>query len=166
MRFTPSTDAEIAANSSSFAVWPAGEYDFEVKDAAEKESKNGNEMIELQVTIFDTEGNRSMVFDYLVHTPKAAYKVKHFADATGMEDRYARGEMQAHDCVFKKGRCKVIVKKGERKDDGSFYPDRNSISDYVATATAATAPVTRQRAPVGAGGGDFDDEIPFAMCWQ
>lgn len=164
MRFEPQTDEQIAANTPAFAVWPAGEYDFEVKDAGEERSGAGNDMIKLTVNIFNARGERSLVFDYLVHTVKAAYKVKHFAEATGMGDKYANGEMEANDCVFKTGRCKVIIKKGEKKNDGTddSYPDRNAIADYIKAegARSAAAPASRARQPAPAGA-DLDDEIPF-----
>lgn len=156
MRFAHKTEAEITAAG----LWPAGEYDFEVKDAAEKESKTGNDMIELQVNVFDAEGNRTTIFDYLVHTEKAAYKVRHFAEATGMLTQYESDEMNAHDCVYKSGRCKIIIKK----DKDGQYPDKNAISDYVKaaeTAQRSSAAPARSRQPAPVGADDLDDSIPF-----
>jgi hypothetical protein len=152
VKFHPKTEAEIA----STGLWPPGEYDFEVKDAAEETSSAGNEMIKLQLSVYNQAGERITVFDYLVHTQKSAYKVRHFAEATGMLLQYERGDMDAIDCVHKAGRCKIAIKK----DNTGQYPDKNSVADYVkAAARVASPPPARARQPAPAG--DIDDEIPF-----
>ena len=152
MRFTPKTDAQIAAAG----LWPVGEYDFEIKDAAEKQSQSGNDMIELHVTVFNAHGDRTTIFDYLVHTEKAAYKVKHFAEATGLDEQYTRGEIDANACLNRSGRCKLIIKK----DTSGQYPDKNEIRDYVKAAGRVAAPA-RPKVPAPAMADSLEDEIPF-----
>ena len=153
MRFQPKTEAEIAAAG----LWPVGEYDFEVKDASEETSSSGNDMIKLQLNVFNASGDKITVFDYLVHTEKSAYKVRHFAEATGMLPQYQRGDLEAIDCVYKTGRCKLAI----TKDKTGQYPDKNSVSDYVKAVVAASLPAPRRPAMANAGPRDIDDEIPF-----
>lgn len=144
MRFQPKTEQEVAAAG----LWPKGAYDFEVTEATEKQSSKGNDMIELVVRLYDTEGRTRKVFDWLVDTDGGAYKIRHFAEAVGMLPEYEKGEMQAFHMIGKAGRCEVVI----QKDKTGAYPDKNSIADYVVGGTAT--PGAKTPAMV-------DDEIPF-----
>lgn len=141
MRVEPKTEAQV----SEAGNWPRGTYDFEVADAAEKTSKNGNDMVELVVSVVDKEGKSKKVYDYLVSTDGAAYKVRHFAGATGMIKDYEAGLLNARDMIGKTGRCEIIIKKAQ---DG--YPAKNQISDYICEDSDAKPKA-----------GEIDDEIPF-----
>jgi hypothetical protein len=143
MRFTPISEADAAVAG----LLKRGIYDFEVKDAHEKESKAGNDMIEMLVRIYETSGHYRNVFDWLVDTEATAYKVRHFAAATGMLPQYEKGELRADDVIGKTGRCHVVVKKQEG------YPEKNSISDYLAAGPGPL--IASVAAP------EMDDEIPF-----
>lgn len=140
MRFQPRTEQEVSAGG----LWVKGTYDFEVVEAAEKQSSKGNDMVELVIRLYDKEGRTKKVFDWLVATTGGAYKIRHFADATGMLGEYERGELEAFKMVGKVGRCEVAIKK----DKAGAYPDKNSISDYVKSDTPVNLP-------------EQDDEIPF-----
>ena len=59
---------------------PAGDYTVEVLEAEESVSKNGNDMIELKLRV-QPEG--PVLFDALVFTPKAFWKIDAFRAATG-----------------------------------------------------------------------------------
>lgn len=142
MRFTPKTENEV----SSAGLWPKGTYDFEVADATDKQSKNGNDMTELVVKIYDQEGKSRKVFDYLVDTDGGAYKIRHFAEAAGLLKEYETGFLPADVMIGKTGRCQVII----QKDKTGAYPDKNAISDYVKSDGPVTIPTQ-----------EIDDEIPF-----
>lgn len=148
MRFQPKTEKEIAEAN----LLPIGEYDFEVTDAVEKQSKAGNDMVELAIKVYDTEGVGRIVNDWLVDTEKAAFKIRHFAEAVGLLPDYERGSIPAEIMVGRAGRCKVSIKK----DTTGQYPDKNGIADYIkAKVTNGAAP----RSPVTAA--DLNDDIPF-----
>lgn len=148
MRVTPKTENEIATAN----LWAVGVYDFEVMDAEDTTSKSsGNDMIKLKIKIFSATSEMT-VYDYLLSTANAAFKVRHFAEATGMLAQYERGDMPAHDMIGKTGQCKV----GISKDKSGQYPDKNGIMDYV---KSASAPAPRAK-PV-ASQADLDDDIPF-----
>ena len=149
MKFTPKTEAVLASEG----LFPKGEYDFEVIDAKDTESKAGNDMIALTLNVVDAYDARKTVFDFLVSTEKAIFKIRQFAAATGMMNLYDVGGFTAEDCIGKTGRCKIVITKSEG------YADKNSVAEYV-KATAASAPPAK-RQPAMAGAGDIDDEIPF-----
>ena len=158
MRFQPKTEAEIEAAG----LWPKGAYDFAVRDAADKVSEKGNDMIELDVEVVNGDGETRTVKDWLVATDASAYKIRHFARATGMMDAYQRGELKAKAMIGKTGRCQIGIKK----DKGGQFRDKNGIIDYIDPAESGDAPAPRPKAPArtpAPSGGDFDDddEIPF-----
>lgn len=144
MKVTPISESEARAAG----LWKRGLYDFEILTALETSSKAGNDMIELEVKVYDTEGKSRTFKDWLVSSDGVAYKVRHFASATGMLPQYERGELRAGDCVGKTGRCQLGIEKGKEP-----YPDKNKINDYA--PTVAGAPLI---ASVAEG---LDDEVPF-----
>lgn len=145
MRFQPKTENEVAGAG----LFPKGTYDFEVAEAADKVSSKGNDMTELVVRVFDKDGKNKKVFDWLVDTEGGAYKIRHFAEASGMLAEYEKGELMAEDMIGKTGRCEIII----QKDKTGAYPDKNAITDYLKGEPGA-APVSFDRK-------DLDDEIPF-----
>lgn len=142
--------SEEQANSQSSSLWPAGEYDYEVKEAIEGTSKAGNEMISMQVWLFDANGGRKMVFDYLL-SDKAAWKVRHFAASCDMMGAYEAGELNAEDIVGRTGRCNVGTQPAQ-----NGYEARNTIKDYIMSKTPSPA-MSKAKLPAD----DLDDGIPF-----
>lgn len=152
MRFEPKSEKEIAEAN----LWPAGEYDFEITEAAEEVSKKGNDMVHLQVTIYNQDGNSRRVDDYLVSTNEAAFKLRQFAESVGLLTQYEGGEITADEMIGRAGRCKVIVKK----DNTGQYADKNAIGAYLKPKAA------QQKANGGAArpttlAQDLSDDIPF-----
>lgn len=117
MRFTPKSDEEL------LNLLPDGEYDFFVKHAEDTVSKKGNEMIKITIGILDNNNKEHTLFDYLLES--LAFKVKHFAQAIGIEEKYNSGGYDAADCVNKSGRC--YITKDEAKDG---FQAKNSVKDY------------------------------------
>jgi hypothetical protein len=163
MKFSPRSAEEIALDS----LLPEGVYPFEVLDAIDTLSKAGNEMLKLKLVVFG-DGSSPHVYDYLLE--KLAYKLRHFAETTGLLAEYEAGELTAQHCVNKEGYCKLAI---ERQDG---YEPRNTVKDYMvkekaaandplAAVPAAAQPAPRQRprpqpAPQPAAAG-FDDDVPF-----
>ena len=146
MRFEPKSEKEVA----EAGLLANGIYDFEVGEASEAQSKAGNDMVELRVRVYDSEGHWRNVFDWLVSTDGGAYKIRHFAEATGLLTEYEKGELRAEDMKGKVGKCKVFIKK----DKDGQYPDKNAIADYINSDGAAPTAANFDRS-------DLDDEIPF-----
>jgi hypothetical protein len=162
MRFTPKTKEEI--NESK--LYPEGEYSFEVYQVVEAVSKNGNDMLKVMLRVYKPDGTFIFVTDYLMES--VMYKLLHFCEATGLEDLYHTGTINADDTgvvqefTGKTGTLKLGIQKS------ADYPDRNVVKDYLPTPEAKTArPAVKQtikkasaaaQAPID----DMDDsDIPF-----
>ena len=119
MGIKPFTEEE----SRAAMVQPEGVYDFECVAAEERVSKTGNEMIALQLSLFAGE-HRVRVRDWLVATPKQAFKARHFADTCNCRDLYDAGELTAEECIGRCGRVQIIIEKSEQ------WGDQNKVRDY------------------------------------
>jgi Protein of unknown function (DUF669) len=135
---------------------PEGIYDFVVADANDKQSQSGNEMIELQLIIKGPDGQESRIYDNLVFTPKAFWKIDTFRLCTG--DKLVKGqsvEFDATDCLDRTGKCSVIIDKYEGRE-------RNKVDEYLDPAAVDNSQTpqptanTRKRASPPA-----DDDIPM-----
>jgi hypothetical protein len=154
MRFQPKTENEIASDG----LFPPGTYDFEVLEAEEQTSSKGNDMIMLKLAIYNAQGQNRHVYDYLVGTDGAQFKIRHYAEATGQLDTYDGGEISADDQVGRTGRCKIVIKK----DASGQYADKNAVSDYVRSERTAAAPAKRgATAGASPAEAELDDSIPF-----
>ena len=146
MNFTPKSEEEI----QSANLLQPGIYNFLVSKAEDTTSKSGNEMIKLTLTVWDNNGHEHIVFDYLLEA--IAYKVRHFSDATSLLDKYLSGCLNAEDCLGKSGHVSIIIQDGAAKGDGTNYPNRNAVKDYI----------KKENSPVVSNSEEFkDDEIPF-----
>jgi hypothetical protein len=173
MIFKPKSEHELATDD----LFPAGQYDFEVRNADEAVSKtSGADMIKLELYVFRPDGERRIVYDYLVGTEGGQRKIRGFSAAVGLLAQYEKGELLAVDMVQRTGQLKLRVET----DKTGQFPDKNSVADYLkpkAAPASVAQPVSRslrpspaaearKPVPAGAGGGDLDDEIPFGPCWQ
>lgn len=151
MKFEPKTEEEI--NAANLLV--GGDYDFEVANAEEGQSKAGNDMIKLTLHIEGEEGRRHTVFDYLVGSEASMYKVRSFAECVGLLDYYNKGELQAVQMPGRTGRCQIGI---DHKDKA--YAPKNIVRSYQKPGTkgngAMPPPKAAQpkREPI-------DDDIPF-----
>ena len=155
MRFTPLTEAEALQQESG--LWPDDFYDFEVAEATEEVSRNGNEMLHLKVWIFNKDGGRKMLHDYLVAT--APWKIQQFAASCGLERAAETGTLMEGECVGRTGMCEVGIEKSDQ------YGDKNKIRKWLRQAKkskpapAAVRPAdNRVKRPAG---DDLNDDIPF-----
>lgn len=140
-----------------FEPFPAGDYDYTVDAAEDATSKAGNEMIRLTLHVYNAEGHKRVLFDYLLDS--AAWKIKQFAASSGLLDRYDSGEIEAYEMVGKSGRLKLKIESSEQ------YGDQNKVAFYIAAKPAGTGYTGRSApAPVASGkslASDLSDEIPF-----
>lgn len=126
MKFSPKTEKEVA----EAGLFAPGTYGFQVVKSEDKLSKNGNEMIQLYLRVFNSEGGFVMVTDYLMEA--LAYKLRHCAAACGLIEKYEAGELAAADFEDATGHLKLKIEK----DKTGQYPDKNAVQDYVADAPA------------------------------
>jgi hypothetical protein len=121
---------------------PEGIYDFVVADANDKRSTNGNDMIELQLIIKGENSQEVRIFDNLVFTPKAFWKIDMFRLCTG--DKLVKGQscdFDATDCLDRTGKCFVIVDKYEGRE-------RNKVGEYLDPAMIKEEPQKPVQKPV------------------
>lgn len=148
--FSPKTDEEIEAIKNQ-GLLTEGIYPFTVKEVESQVSQSNNPMLKVRLGVLDAKGEERNIIDYLVATDKMMFKLKHFCEAIGIEDKYNSGKFTPKDCLNRSGKAKIGVQKGSMTPDGSgFYPDKNSIKDYlkgVASTPVADVP--------------FNDDIKF-----
>ena len=135
-------------------VLPDGSYDFEVANAELSTAASGNEMITLRLTVFDGNGGKVSVFDRLVFTDKAGWKIAQFVKAIGSPELVG-GELGVTDCMGAAGQSYLKVEESDQ------WGTRNVVAGYdepvgtkpIAAAKPVKPPV---KAPVPTG-----DDIPF-----
>jgi hypothetical protein len=152
MRFNPISEQE--ADAQAAGIWDDGTYEYEVIEAEEKESNAGNEMTALTISIFNSEGGKRKVFDYLVATDGAAWKIRHFAASCGLLDEYEKGTLMANEMIGRTGKCIIGTQKAK-----DTYPAKNVVRDYVKVVGAASSRSSAPRAKTSVD--DIDDEVPF-----
>lgn len=151
MRFEPKSNEELEVMD----LIPEGIYNAQVLQAQDKLSKNGNEMVQVVLQIWDSEGRPRPVYDYLL--PQMAKKLKHFAVAADLLERYEQGSILAEHCIGKCLNVEIIIQQGKQRPDGSGdYPAKNSVKDYQVKNDSVSQPVK------AASESDFiEDDIPF-----
>jgi len=114
-------------------------------------------MIELQLLV--KNGTTEVrVFDNLVFSEKAFWKIDEFRVATG--EKLVEGQkvnFEAEDCVDRKGRCHLFVDVYEGRS-------RNKVEAYLPPSTPAAQAGPNPAGPTGSGGGSGGepDDINFS----
>lgn len=151
MQFTPKTEEQIADER----LWAEGEYDFQITWGMDKVSKSGNDMIELEIMVYNADGHFITVRDYLME--KMMYKLAHAAKACGLGNEYNSGSLEGEMFSGKSGRLKLGKQEGK---DG--YGPKNVVKDYIVDGPSKKeTPVMDRKAEVKTSNGFTDDEIPF-----
>jgi hypothetical protein len=155
--YKPLNEHEVM--QARFNLLPEGEYDGVVVNAMERTSTTGNVMADMQVKIFDKDGNSHDLRDFLVFTNKMLWKIKHFCDSAGLQKMYEEGLFTPDNANNQHIRALVGIKLGEMiphdklgtRPAGTCYPDKNIIIDYVVAPMPMTPALN-----------DFiNDPIPF-----
>jgi hypothetical protein len=133
-------------------ILPDGDYDFSVSEAREKVSSSGNPMIELTLRIKSKGAPPVRVFDNLVFTPNAFWRIDAFRIATG--ETVPAGQkvnFEAEDCLDRSGRCILYSDSynGKVRNKVAEYlaPDKSQPVDKARTAKAAPSPKAMVGAP-------------------
>jgi hypothetical protein len=136
-----------------------GEAKFEVIDAEERLSSNGNEMMVLTLSIIDSAGSQGTLKANLIALEKVAFKIRHFWESVGMLARYEHstsedgdGEINAIEFIGKKGAC--IIKK--QKSDNPKYDGKLDVYDYIASKEQQAYEKQDVKSE-----DSFDDDVPF-----
>lgn len=125
----------LEMESNDRVIFSPGEYRFKVTKAEPQTSRAGNEMIALQLLVKDDK-TTTTVFDYLIGTEKAFWKVKNFCKSVGISSVLVPdGQLDSADCVDRTGTVQLTI---EPEADG--YPEKNKVDDYVISTFSAKEP--------------------------
>lgn len=154
MRVTPKTDEEIEAEKAerlaAWQPWPAGlVVDYEIKESLAATSKAGRDMIKAHIDVYNEKGECKGIIVYF-----GDWNDYHFSRIC--RDRYEAGQVDAEDLLGKTGKCILGIEKGSLKDDGTKYPDKNNIREFLKPA----APIGKQ-ITVKQSEDELSDLIPF-----
>lgn len=123
---------------------PPGDYPATIDAVEEKQSKAGNDMYQVDFTVYTSGDKRVRVTDYIV-IPSFVWKLKRLARALGMEDAFKAGSF---DPASQVGQNIVVTLDVEEKEG---YDDRNTIKAYL------TKDGRDPKKPVA----DAADDLPF-----
>lgn len=137
MKYTPISEKEY----NERLLLPAGEYAFEVLDAQPGVSKSsGADMIVLDLLIHAEDGSNRKVRSYLVASEGGRFQIRAFCKAVGVIAKYDAGTFNAEDCLGRSGWLKLKIEKGRAKEDGSTWPDKNSVASFIEAPTGKPRP--------------------------
>lgn len=125
-----------------------GDYSFEVISAEDAVSKAGNQMMKLVLKVYDNDGKTHLVYDYLLEA--LAFKLKHFCEATGLNDKYEEGKLEVNDCVGKSGKVYLEIQ------ESGLYKPKNIVGDYIVLDKS-----TEGKTPSNSQTTFIDDDVPF-----
>ncbi|HHF7350857.1 TPA: DUF669 domain-containing protein [Legionella anisa] len=130
---------EQEAMQERFQLLKEGEYDAVITASQDTHSSTGNPMMDMTVTVFDENGRKQDIRDFLVFTPKMMWKIIHFADSAGILKEYEEQKLCSQVAIDNRVRVKIKIEEGklipveklDGKPMGSKYPDKNKVEDYV-----------------------------------
>jgi hypothetical protein len=128
-----------------YKILDAGDYNFVVDDAQERNSKSGNAMIALKLKVGEAPNDRN-VYDYLVFDGKSEWKLGTFLHSIQRHPGVGvEMEIDPNDLVGRSGRAKIKVElyNGNKS---------NKVQDYLFDKNAKQKPIETQ---------DEEDIIPF-----
>lgn len=124
VKFKALTEEEALASG----LLQPGIYDFEITAALDEISSSNNEMITLQLNVFDHDGSTRPIRAWLL--PQMPKQWKHAHDACGLMEKYQSGESVAADFIGKTGKLQLSI--GEPyKDKNGIERTSNKVEDYV-----------------------------------
>lgn len=121
----PSYTAGKPQSGPALFVEP-GEYSLRVVEAKDKKSGAGNAMIELRLRVVMEDGSDGpSLFDYLVFTPKAYFKIDAFQASCGRHPGEGQdSKLDADDCVGLECRARLKVEEYEGRKN-------NKVDAYI-----------------------------------
>jgi hypothetical protein len=159
--YEPMTEEQ--AQQERYSLLKEGEYEATVEKFEGKMSSTNNRMIVLSLNVYDKAGIVHQMTDYLPLTPKMAWKLINHCKSGGLFAEYENKTWRPQMSVGKMFCVKVAVEPGSKiptdklkgKPEGSVYPDRNVIRDYVKQQEGAANPANVAKS-------DFiNDDIPW-----
>lgn len=153
---------EEEATAERFKLLQSGDYDATIDNAIDKVSqKSGCPMIEINFSVYDKNGKSYSIKDWLTFQPNMMWKIIKFCKSANLMDEYNSQKLCADTVRGKNIRVRVSIDKGieipieklNGQPEGSCYPDRNKIIDYIIIKPNSVKPI--EDIPFN------DDELPF-----
>ena len=141
---------------SGYGPIPEGDYDFTVRGANATVSKNGNDMIELELEVKIGNEQAITVYDWLVAVKSSLWKIHCFCEAIGRD--FQADELLPEHCLNRQGRGHFILGSPNQKGRQYLQVDRYLEPDETAGEPREGK---LQEAPKEIINSGSDDEIPF-----
>jgi Protein of unknown function (DUF669) len=153
-KFTPKDEKQLAEEN----ILPEGVYDFEVIGAEAKISKSGNPMMVVDLCIFDDNGKKRFIKDYLLES--FLPKLLAFCKETGLRGAYDAGTLSPDDLEGKSGKVELKI---EQQGD---FPAKNVVKWYgvkaaKGAAKAKTTPAPSSFKPSAPAPDLADEDLPY-----
>ena len=120
--FDATTETE-GVEKSDFTPFPAGNYTLIVDECAETQSKAGNDMLRIALSVSGGDHDGRKLWDYIVPgaSPYAVAKLKNLSLSAGLNSLTCAEDLLGHTV---RAKIKVDPAKGE-------YSASNKVGDYI-----------------------------------
>ena len=126
---------------------PDGIHPATIRDAEERVSQNGNEMIELKLEVYPSGSETSYpVTDYVVDLPKMQYKLRHLCESAHVD--YNAEVWHVNDFIGKDVRVEIVT------NESTKYGKQAGVKDYLPRSGNGPTATNVEREPI-------DADIPF-----
>lgn len=102
--YTPYTDDQIESLRNPLIE---GECNFRVIKVVEAFSMNGHPMLKLTLEVTDSAGNKDVLFDNLLNTPKSAWRLRDFSISIGDKSLYTDRKLCGSTILQKTGKLSI-----------------------------------------------------------
>lgn len=148
MQFTPVSEEDLDKMNPSFEY---GNNDFQIKEAVNAVSKKGNDMIVLDLKLWDKNGSSRMAKCWLVFTDKMMWKIKNFCAAIEKPEWYEKGNIPEDELTDMSGSCFTSSEEYENKEGKKRL--RANVEDFI--------PYSKDDKKENKKDEFFDDDIAF-----
>ena len=129
---------DFSSVPDSAAPVAAGTYNCTIVHAAPALSKAGNLMIKIRWRIDDDgEYNRRLIFDNLVFSPNALWRIRQVLEALGYAKDF-NGEIRPESLLGESATLKITIQAGNgvNPETGEPYPPRNNVAKVLPAGSA------------------------------
>ena len=133
---------------------------FEISEAQDKVSSNGNQMTVFKLKVTDQNNTSGFIWDNIAWILN--WKIGQLLQSLAMEDRIQSGDVPSASLIGKTGKCFLFWKKGS-----GGYPDKLAVKYYVSAKASDDVLVTADslldsaQAISDQPSEEMNDDVPF-----
>lgn len=131
-----------------------GTYPFEVVEAKDTVSQNGNEMINLKLKLYMPDNSHRTLYDNLMNSMR--HKMAQFCYMHNIGEKYMAGDFSAKDCENASGECEVYL----QKSDNPKFDGKPAVGKYL-LSEEQSAKKSADKQKAAAGESFEDDDVGF-----